>query len=453
MVTIDFKAIRNAKVYLRSIEVGLLRKISDDQYSFQYNTSYLTSSNAIAISRSFPLQDAPFLSSKLHPFFDNLITEGWLLEYTEKIFHIDKTNRFGLLMATGKAPIGAVTVEPLDEKGNAQDNASIFQDDLSAGKLISYSNQIGNIFSFCPTCFRALENGKGHRKCVIEMWGTTKNIEIELTEERPIQLFTRVIYGGSISGAQRKGIFRLDARKGILTSTSVNAQFILKPEGEFPELPLNEHVTMAIAKTCGFNVPPFTLLKFDKLGYVFAIKRFDRTKDGTPLMAEDMGQVIQVPSSDKYDSSCERVAKNIAQYSSAPIVDLTDFFRRIVFCFLTANADMHLKNWSILENEKQMGTFSLSPCYDLLNTRLPIPNEQIDIGLPIGGKSRNLRKSYFESLAERIKIPPNQIMKTFEDVPKWAEVARKLVPNSLLSDEFKKEYLEIIETRVATLLV
>ncbi len=42
---------------------------------------------------------------------------------------------------------------------------------------------------------------------------------------------------------------------------------------------------------------------------------------------------------------------------------------------------MHLKNWGFLEQGDMNGVFRLSPCYDLLNTRLSIPDEDIDIGL------------------------------------------------------------------------
>jgi serine/threonine-protein kinase HipA len=445
----DFRAIRSAVVYLRSDKVGILEKVSDEQFSFQYSRDYKDSLTAVSISRSLPLQSDLFLSSKLHPFFDNLIPEGWLLEHAEKIFHIDKTNRFGLLMATGKSPIGAVTVEPLDAAGKAVDVTMIFKDNHVGGQLITYPNQLINRFHFCPTCFNPLKDGRQHRKCTIEMWGTERNIEVELKSDDPLQSFTRVIYGGSVSGAQRKGMFRLE--KGLLTSTAIGSQYILKPDGDFPELPLNEHLTMAIAKKCGFSVPPFTLLEIEGLGHVFAIKRFDRTNSGIPLMVEDMGQIIQIPCSDKYSTSCERVAKAISKCTSAPVIDLTDFFRRVLFCYLTANADMHLKNWSILENEKAFGTFVLSPCYDLLNTRLSIPEEVIDIGLPINGRSRNLQKSVFRNLAAELQIPGSQIEKAFKDIPRWAKVAQELVPRSLLAQESKKKYLEIVDSRLAVL--
>lgn len=445
----DFKAIRRAAVYLRKEKVGILEKVSDEQFLFQYLREYIDSVTAVSISRSLALQSDPFLSRKLHPFFDNLIPEGWLLEHAEKIFHIDKENRFALLMATGKSPIGAVTLEPLDEAGMTVNVTKIFDHSRTVGQLVLYPNQLSSRFHFCPTCFTQLKDGRQHRKCTVEMWGTERNISVELKSDNPLQSFARVIYGGSVSGAQRKGMFRLE--KGLLKSTAIGSQYILKPDGDFPELPLNEHVTMAIAKKCGFNVPPFTLLEIEGLGFVFAVKRFDRTKAGEPLMVEDMGQVIQIPCSDKYSTSCERVAAAISRYSSAPVIDLTDFFRRVLFCYLTANADMHLKNWSILENEKAFGSFMLSPCYDFLNTRLSIPDEAIDIGLPINGKSRNLQKSYFKTLATELKIPGSQIEKAFEDIPRWAKVVKELVPMSLLADNSKKKYLEIVDSRLAVL--
>jgi serine/threonine-protein kinase HipA len=208
---------------------------------------------------------------------------------------------------------------------------------------------------------------------------------------------------------------------------------------------------MAIAKAAGFNVPPFTLLNIEKIGHVFAIKRFDRTADDVPLMMEDMGQVIGVPSADKYQASYEKVVAALNDYSSAPRVDVSDFFHRLIFCYLTANGDMHLKNWTLVENEKALGTFLLSPCYDLLNTRLPIPGEKSDIGLTMLGKDRNLQASYFKKFAEQMEIPNNIVEGAFKKLPKWYEISKDFAGKSLLKEASKKKYLELLSERFQVL--
>jgi len=448
MAEIDFKEIKKAHVFLRNDCAGFLEKQAEDRFIFQYDPEYLNRSESLAIARGLKKRREPYISKTLHPFFDNLIAEGWLLQYTERVFHIDKSNRFALLMATGQAPIGAVTVRPLDRDGKEIDVIAETLGDFEGEELGQYPTSQPDNFPYCTTCFKALPTDKKlHRKCVLEMWGTERPLKVELDTNNPLSSFARVIYGGSISGAQKKGMFRLDPKRGLLQATPAGAQYILKPNGDYPELPENEHVTMAIAKALDFTVPPFALLKIEGLGNVFAIKRFDRTSDETHLMMEDMGQIIQVPSTDKYESSYEKVVSAITAYSSAPQIDISDFYRRLIFCYFIANADMHLKNWTLVENERALGTFKLSPCYDLLNTRLPIPGEKIEIGLKMLGKDRNLQASYFVRFGREIGLSDSKIKSVFAEVPTWLNVATDFVNRSLLKQNSKKKYLDLLRER------
>ena len=450
MDLINYHEITKANIYVREELAGTLEKISESEYILRYRDEYIKDRSKPSISHTLPKEMKEFKSTKLHPFFDNLITEGWLLKYTEKYLHIDKKNRFALLIATGGETIGAVRVKPLSQEGKEIDLIAHYkgqtQDDLK-----KYSLESVSIPGFCPYCMGKFENDqKEHKACVREMWGTTRNLNVMLDEHNPFATFASLIYGGSISGAQRKGMFNLDTSKGILQSTAKNSEYILKPDGDYPELPENEHITMAIARRVGFKTPPFVLLKLEDKGHIFAIKRFDRAKiEGKMIkyLQEDMGQITQTPSSDKYESSCEKVAKSILQVSSTAVVDLAEFFERLIFCFITANADMHLKNWSMLELPTMKNLFGLSPIYDFLNTRLAIPKETIDIGLPIKGKSRNLQLSYFKSFAKDAGIEERIMNYILEKARSWKAVADELIPHSLLKEESKSRYLELLEER------
>jgi serine/threonine-protein kinase HipA len=209
---------------------------------------------------------------------------------------------------------------------------------------------------------------------------------------------------------------------------------------------------MAIAKAVGFAVPPFALVKIEGLGNVFAIRRFDVTPDEEPLMMEDMGQLIRVPSADKYESTYERVVAAITAHSSAARIDIADFYRRLIFCYFIANADMHLKNWTLVENERAAGSFKLSPCYDLLNTRLPIPREKSDLGLKMQGKDRNLRASYFRRFGHEIGLAEPIVKSVFAELPTWLDVATDLVQKSLLKPTSKDRYLELLHERCTVLM-
>ncbi|OIO12245.1 MAG: hypothetical protein AUJ52_00550 [Elusimicrobia bacterium CG1_02_63_36] len=85
-------------------------------YEFTYKPEYLRDPDAMPISLAMPLTETPYESSKLFPFFDGLLPEGWLLELTSASAKIDKTDKFRLLMYTGKDPIGAISVRHVDEK-------------------------------------------------------------------------------------------------------------------------------------------------------------------------------------------------------------------------------------------------------------------------------------------------------------------------------------------------
>ncbi|MBL6991568.1 MAG: type II toxin-antitoxin system HipA family toxin [Bacteriovoracaceae bacterium] len=443
---VNYSLINKANVYLREHFAGVLEKTSSGDFLFKYDETWIEKKLG-AIALSLPVKSDGYRSKNLHPFFDNLIPEGWLLSHAEKVYKIDKSNRFALLLATGLEPIGAVRVVALDSNG--QEVVVPFEDIEKGINDKDYSINFKSVNGCCPYCLKELtlkqrEKASVHAKCVNQMWGTTRKLLVRLSEENPLDSFRQTIYGASVSGAQKKGLFSLDG--GKLHAGHRGAEYILKPQGDYDQLPENEHVTMAIAKEIGFDVPPFVLCYIENLGAVFAIKRFDIVNKDR-LRLEDAAQILQIPSVNKYDSSNEKVATVISKYALATKVDLYDFWRRLIFSYLVANADMHLKNWSLVELGFKRGYFKLSPCYDLLNTRIPIPREMIDIGLTINGKSRNLQKSYFVKFGQKIGVTESYLEETFSNLQKWCDIADRFINKSFLDQKKKEKYLEIINER------
>ena len=106
---------RKAEIKYNNQKAGLL--IQDDSgYHFQYSSVYLQSEKPEAISLTLPLQEVPFESKTLFPFFDGLIPEGWLLNVAEKNWKLNPRDRMGLLLACCEDCIGAVSVHPLIEE-------------------------------------------------------------------------------------------------------------------------------------------------------------------------------------------------------------------------------------------------------------------------------------------------------------------------------------------------
>lgn len=96
------------KVFVHNVFAGIIQK--NDQYVFTYDSAYLKSPHATAMSFTLPLRVKPYESKTLFPFFDGLIPEGWLLEVTTKNWKINPSDRFMLLLSVCEDCIGAVHV-------------------------------------------------------------------------------------------------------------------------------------------------------------------------------------------------------------------------------------------------------------------------------------------------------------------------------------------------------
>ncbi len=226
--------------------------------------------------------------------------------------------------------------------------------------------------------------------------------------------------------------------------------YILKPNGDYPELPANEHLTMTAARNLKFDVPPTGLIQIENVGLVYVIKKFDRTMSGEKLLVEDMAQIYEEASDDKYSLSHEKVGEAIKNYTQAAPLHLNDFFRRIIFCYVTGNGDMHLKNWSLLEMERIKGVYSMCPVYDWLNTRIALPKEKYEMAISLRGKQNNMQKSYFTKFAiEELAVKEDFIKSVFQEVSVWEKEFNRLIPRSFLSEDMKKSYLRLLQERCA----
>lgn len=100
---------RTAYVYVRNHFAGILVE-TDEGYSFKYDTEYLNSENASAVSLTLPLKTEAYTSKTLFSFFDGLIPEGWLLKVVTDNWKIDSRDRFGVLLVACKDCIGNVSI-------------------------------------------------------------------------------------------------------------------------------------------------------------------------------------------------------------------------------------------------------------------------------------------------------------------------------------------------------
>ncbi|MFQ5507126.1 MAG: HipA N-terminal domain-containing protein [Planctomycetota bacterium] len=103
---------RQGKVKLDGSVVGTIEE-HGDQIRFTYSAGYLERHDAVPVSRTLPLREEAYVSERLHPFFENLLPEGWLLEISAKTLKISKDDPFGLLLATCGDCVGAVEIEAI----------------------------------------------------------------------------------------------------------------------------------------------------------------------------------------------------------------------------------------------------------------------------------------------------------------------------------------------------
>ena len=104
---------RAGQVSLSGRPVGVIEETDDGTIRFTYSTEWLASRDAEPISLTLPLRPEPYESRSLHPFFENLLPEGWLLEVTSKTLKISKDDPFGMLLATCGDCIGAAEIHIL----------------------------------------------------------------------------------------------------------------------------------------------------------------------------------------------------------------------------------------------------------------------------------------------------------------------------------------------------
>lgn len=258
----------------------------------------------------------------------------------------------------------------------------------------------------------------------------------------------------AVTGVQAKlslDIERLE-RSSRFTIVGLWGRFILKPQTEqYAHLPEIEDLTMHLAELAGIRTVPHGLVRFadGELGYV--TRRVDRGNRGERFPMEDLCQLSGLLTEHKYRGSYEQVARVIRHYSSAPMLDMAEYWKLVLFCWITGNSDMHLKNFSLYEPDKNR--FVLSPAYDLVNTLLVISSDPEELALTLNGKKRKLKLEDFHvamSGSGLNEVVQRNIVNSLRNaLPAWEQCIRA----SLLPKAEQDAYWAIIQSRLGELIV
>jgi serine/threonine-protein kinase HipA len=297
----------------------------------------------------------------------------------------------------------------------------------------------------CRICLGESTTGAYHARCLRELFGTARLPAVDVDTSKLHTLALAMVGHTSLSGVQRKISLGLSTDRKTLQLALEGGRYLLKPQAQtYPHLPENEHTTMRLARLFRIEIPPCGLVQLldGSTGYI--VRRFDRPAEGGKLAQEDFCQLAEKPPRAKYDGSTELCARLVRRFASEPKIALLHLFRRIVFTYWTGNGDMHLKNFALLTD--RAGLVGLTPAYDLLSTRLSIPDDQL--ALPIGGKRDRLRRRNWLELAEHMELPPKSAERLLAEVGGTLPRALALVGRSALPDDLKHALARLLEERV-----
>jgi serine/threonine-protein kinase HipA len=310
----------------------------------------------------------------------------------------------------------------------------------------------------CLFCYQPLINDEQdfHVYCSKKIFGQSIPPELPYTEDDLEPLAKEVIQSQTaITGVQTKLSLHINGsdkdRSGErFTIVGLWGGYILKPSTKFyPQLSEVEDLTMHLAELAKIRTVPHSLIRLASGKLAYITKRVDRSKKGK-LAMEDMCQLTERLTEDKYQGSYEQIAKAIQKYSSTPGLDVINFFEIVLFSFLTGNADMHLKNFSLLEH---LGLgMVLSPAYDLVNTTLVNPADDEELALTLNGKKKKIKKNDFVQAMTILKVEGKQQMNIFTKMTKAIPSWETLIDISFLSDDFKAQYKQLLIERSKKLL-
>lgn len=405
-MNLDLKTLNALAVHLHGRRIGVIHRIGGDRHLFSFEQDYLEDASRPTLSLSFKGQTGGIViptravTARLPVFFSNLLPEGHLRDYLAARASVKPQREFFLLAVLGADLPGALQVAPMERSRN----------------------------------------------------GAAEEFEPDNAERAP-----KTALRFSLAGMQLKFSAIMEASGGLtIPVDGRGGSWIIKlPSARFASVPENEYTMMALARAVGIAVPRTELVDTRDIrglptdagaieGKALAVQRFDRGANRQRIHMEDFGQVFGLYPEDKYH---HRSYANIAAVLWAETGDIGvyEFFRRLVFSVLIGNADMHLKNWSLLYPDQR--TPVLSPAYDFVATLPYIQNDSLALSF---GRSRSLQEitpDQVRRFADSAHLPPSPLWPIVPEVAeRTAEAWEKLAEKDLLPEAMRKAIGEHIVT-------
>ncbi len=378
------------EVRLHGQPIGTLTRLPGDQVLFAFNEAYVAGQNRPTLSLSFKDALGGLITSvrptqtRLPPFFANLLPEGTLRDYLAECAKVNPEREFFLIAVLGRDLPGALEILPV---------GGVMPRDEDAPEPV----------------------------------GSTPD-----TESARVLRF-------SLAGVQLKFSAVKSAAGGLtVPADGVGGSWIVKlPSTKHPDIPENEFAMMELARRVGISVPETKLIPVDQISGLpagveavgkraFVIKRFDRAASGEHIHIEDFAQVFGVYPKRKYERASYRDIAEVL-WTETGEVGVVEFLRRLVFNILIGNADMHLKNWSLIYPNRR--TAALAPGYDFVSTIAYLPQDQLALTFVDSKAFASVNGEQFQRFATKARLPMKLTLDTVsETVARFGEVWRDSSP-------------------------
>lgn len=310
----------------------------------------------------------------------------------------------------------------------------------------------------CLYCYKPLAKGETdyHKACARKIFESATVPVLPYTHADIKELAREIVTASTtVTGVQAKlslDISRSQAGEHQrFTIVGLWGRYILKPQTDrFANLPENEDLTMHMAEAVGIKTVPHSLIRFADGELCYITRRIDRAKKGVKIAMEDMCQLSERLTEDKYKGSYERIAKLIRQYSSAPLLDVVNFWEVVLFSWMTGNADMHLKNFSLF---RPSDDYMLTPAYDLLSTALAMPEDEEELALTLNGKKKRIKREDFEKAMRDTGMDEKAITNLFNRFLKAVSRWHGLIEDSFLPPDLREAYHDKIDVMARKILL
>lgn len=378
-------------VSLHDQEIGTLTRFADDRSLFAFNEQYINDEARPTLGQSFKdpygelITDFAPTRTRVLPFFANLLPEGPLRKYLARRAGVDIRRDFPLLWALGQDLPGAIRISPADGETWPANSGSEKVDDVDHGHAMRFS----------------------------------------------------------LAGVQLKFSAVMEATGGLtIPAEGTGGQWIVKlPSIAFSGVPENEFSMMKLARGVGIDVPETDLLPLEKIrglpegigkleGSAFAIRRFDRSDSG-PVHTEDFAQVFGVYPDDKYETANYRNIGSVLWIETGED-GIAEYVRRLVFSILIGNADMHLKNWSLIYPDRINA--AIAPAYDLVSTVGFLPDEAMALKFGRSKRWTDTTRDALQYYAAKAGLPERLVLKSAkETIDRFRQVWKQEKNNLALS--------------------